>query len=118
AREQRRVGVPVEEIKYVQGDSAQVAMGRGTCGARSAVVGGNALLAATEAIVEKAKPLAAALMETDATDIEFKDGAFRVVGTDKAISISDVAKAAFAPMGPLTGKFGVGLEATGSFSPE
>jgi len=113
-----KLGVPFEAIKYVQGDTAQVAIGRGTYGARSAVVGGNALLAATEAIIEKAKPMAAALMETDATDIEFKDGAFRVVGTDKAISISDVAKAAFAPMGPLTGKFGVGLEATGSFSPE
>jgi len=113
-----QLGVPFETIKYVQGDTAQVSIGRGTYGARSAVVGGNALLAATEAIIEKAKPMAAALMETDATDIEFKDGSFRVVGTDKAISISDVAKAAFAPMGPLTGKFGVGLEATGSFSPE
>jgi carbon-monoxide dehydrogenase large subunit len=113
-----KLGVPFEAIKYVQGDTAQVAIGRGTYGARSAVVGGNALLAATEAIIEKAKPMAAALMETDASDVEFKDGSFRVVGTDKAISISDVAKAAFAPMGPLTGKFGVGLEATGSFSPE
>jgi carbon-monoxide dehydrogenase large subunit len=113
-----QLGVPFEAIKYVQGDTAQVPIGRGTYGARSAVVGGNALLAATEAVIEKAKPMAAALMETDATDIEFKDGSFRVVGTDKAISISDVAKASFAPMGPLTGKFGVGLEATGSFSPE
>ena len=41
-----------------------------------------------------------------------------VVGTDKAITIADVAKAAYAPMGPLTDKFGVGLEASGSFSPQ
>ncbi len=112
------LGVPFESIRYVQGDTAQVAMGRGTYGARSAVVGGNALKAAADAIIEKGKPMAAALMEADATDIEFKDGHYRVVGTDKAVGIVDVAKAFYAPMGPLTGKMGVGLEASGSFSPE
>ena len=109
--------VPLEDIRYVQGDTAQVPIGRGTYGARSAIVGGNALKAASEAIIAKGKVLAAALMETDAADIEFKDGQYRVVGTDKAITIIDVAKAAYAPMGPLTDKFGVGLEASGSFSP-
>src|ERR1700732_4666602 len=112
------LNVPLESIRYVQGDTAQVPIGRGTYGARSAVVGGNALLAASDAIIEKGKPLAAALMEADAADIEFKDGSFRVVGTDKAIAITDVAKAAYAPAGPLTDKFGVGLEATGSYSPQ
>jgi carbon-monoxide dehydrogenase large subunit len=73
-------------------------------------------LMASNALVEKGKALAAAMMEADAADIEFKDGTFRVVGTDKAIPITEVAKASYAPMGPLTDKFGVGLEATGSFS--
>jgi aerobic carbon-monoxide dehydrogenase large subunit len=112
------LGVPLEDIRYVQGDTAQVPMGRGTYGARSAIVGGNALKAASDAIIEKGKQLAATMIEADAADIEFKDGQYRVVGTDKAITITDVAKAAYAPMGPLTGKFGVGLEASGSFSPE
>jgi aerobic carbon-monoxide dehydrogenase large subunit len=112
------VGVPLEDIRYVQGDTAQVPIGRGTYGARSAIVGGNALKAASEAIIAKGKQLAAALMEADAADIEFKEGQYRVVGTDKAITITDVAKAAYAPMGPLTDKFGVGLEASGSFSPD
>jgi carbon-monoxide dehydrogenase large subunit len=111
-----RVGVPFETIRYVQGDTAQVPIGRGTYGARSAIVGGNALMKAADAIIEKGKPMAAAMMEADTADIEFKDGAFRVVGTDKAIAIADVAKAAYAPAGPLTDKFGVGLEATGSYS--
>jgi carbon-monoxide dehydrogenase large subunit len=110
--------VPLEMIRYVQGDTARVAIGRGTYGARSAVVGGNALKAASDALIEKARQMAATLMEADTTDVEFKDGQFRVVGTDKAIGIVDVAKAAYAPMGPLTDKFGVGLEASGSFSPE
>jgi aerobic carbon-monoxide dehydrogenase large subunit len=112
------LGVPLEDINYVQGDTAQVPIGRGTYGARSAMVGGNALKAASEAIIEKGKQLSAAIMEADAVDIEFKDGQYRVVGTDKAITIADVAKAAYAPMGPLTNKFGVGLEASGSFSAE
>ena len=80
-----RLGVPFETIRYVQGDTAQVAIGRGTYAARSATVGGNALMAAADGIIEKGKPLAAAMMEADAADIEFKDGQYRVVGTDKAI---------------------------------
>ncbi len=111
-----RLGVPFESIRYVQGDTAQVPIGRGTYAARSATVGGNALLAGCDAVIAKGKPLAAALMEADVADIEFKDGQYRVVGTDKAITITDVAKAAYAPMGPITEKFGVGLEATGSYS--
>jgi len=109
--------VSLESIRYVQGDTAEVAIGRGTYGARSAVVGGNALKAASDAIIAKGKLLAAALMETDAADIEFKDGQYRVVGTDKAIAIAEVAKASYAPMGPIADKFGVGLDGSGSFSP-
>jgi carbon-monoxide dehydrogenase large subunit len=111
------LGVPFDQIRYVQGDTAQVAFGRGTYGARSAVVGGNALKAAADALIEKGKERAAAMMEADAGDIEFKEGTYRVAGTDKAISIVDVAKACYAPMGPLTNKFGVGLDASGSFDP-
>src|ERR1700674_2193671 len=111
-------GVPFELIRYVQGDTAQVAFGRGTYGARSAMVGGNALKAAADTIIEKGKPMASALMEVAAADIEFKDGEYRVAGTDKAIAITEVAKAFYAPMGPLTQKFGVGLEASGTFGAE
>jgi carbon-monoxide dehydrogenase large subunit len=111
------LNVPIESVRYVQGDTAQVPIGRGTYGARSAIVGGNALKAASDSIIERAKPMAATLMEADPVDVEFKDGQFRVVGTDKAISIIDVAKAAYAPAGPLTDKFGVGLQSTGSYSP-
>src|SRR5213079_2952087 len=94
-----------------------VQFGRGTYGARSAVVGGSALKRAADAIIDKAKPMAAAMMEADAGDIEFGEGAFKVAGTDKAIPLTEVAKASFAPMGPMT-KFGIGLEGTGSHSPE
>ena len=111
------LGVPFESIRYVQGDTAQVAIGRGTYGARSAVVGGNALKAAADNMIEKGKKLAAAMMEADAGDLEFNEGQYRVKGTDKVIALVDVAKASYAPMGPLTGKFGIGLDSSGSFDP-
>jgi carbon-monoxide dehydrogenase large subunit len=111
------LGVPFEKIRYVQGDTAQVQFGRGTYGARSAVVGGSSLKVAADAIIDKAKPMAAAMLEADAGDIEFKEGLFKVAGTDKAIPLTEVAKASFAPMGPMT-KFGIGLEGSGSHSPE
>src|SRR5260370_38493324 len=68
------LGVPLEDIRYVQGDTAQVPIGRGTYGARSAMGGGNALKAASDAIIAKGKQLAAAMMGADTTDIEFKHG--------------------------------------------
>jgi carbon-monoxide dehydrogenase large subunit len=109
------LGVPFEAIQYLQGDTAQVSFGRGTFAARSSMVGGAALRAAADAIIAKAKDMAGVLMEAAAADIEFKEGKFTVAGTDKAMSITDVAKAFFAPAGPVL-KFGLGLEAAGTYS--
>ena len=61
--------------------------------------------------------MAAAMLEADAGDIEFKDGNLTVAGTDKSVLLVEVAKASFAPMGPMT-QFGIGLEGSGSHSPE
>jgi aerobic carbon-monoxide dehydrogenase large subunit len=110
------LGVPFETIRFIQGDTGQVAMGRGTYAARSSLVGGNALKVAADTIIDKAKPVAAALMEAAEGDLEFKDGSFRVAGTDKTIPLTGVAQALYAPMGPITEKFGVGLEAQGTYS--
>ena len=112
-----RLGVPFESIRYVQGDTAQVPIGRGTTTAPAAPP--SAAMPCSRPprpIIEKGKPMAAALMEADAADIEFKDGNTASSAPTSAITITDVAKAAYAPMGPLTEKFGVGLEATGSYS--
>ena len=72
-----------------------------------------ALKRAADQIIDKAKPMAAAMMEADAGDIEFKDGNFKVAGTDKAIPLTEVEKASFVQMGPMK-KFGIGLEGYGS----
>ena len=79
------LGVPFENIRFVQGDTDAVPIGRGSYGSRSMHVGGNALKRAADAIIEKAKPMAAMMLEAAAGDIEFKDGSFRIVGTDRAL---------------------------------
>jgi aerobic carbon-monoxide dehydrogenase large subunit len=111
------LGVPFGNIRFVQGDTNAVPIGRGTYGSRSMQVGGNALKKAADAIIEKAKPMAAHLMEASAGDVEFKDGRFGIVGTDRAMALTDVAKAFYRPA-HLPPQFEVGLEAAGSFSSE
>src|SRR5882762_1731665 len=106
------LGLPFENIRFVQGDTDQVPFGRGTYASRSAMLGGSALRAAANAIIEKAKPLAEHLLEAAGADLEFKDGKFTVVGTDRSVSLVDVAKAFHRPVGPTT-RFGVGLDASG-----
>jgi carbon-monoxide dehydrogenase large subunit len=111
------LGVPFENVRFVQGDTDAVPIGRGSYGSRSMHVGGNALKKAADNIVEKAKPMAAMMMEAAAGDIEFKDGSFRIVGTDRAMKLTDVAKAFYRPA-MLPPQFDVGLEASGTFAAE
>jgi len=111
------LGVAFENVRFVQGDTDAVPIGRGTYGSRSMHVGGNALKRAADAIVEKAKPMAAMMLEAAAGDIEFKDGAFRIVGTDRALPLTAVAQAFYRPV-MLPPQFDVGLEASGTFAAE
>ncbi len=111
------LGVPFENVRFVQGDTDAVPIGRGTYGSRSMHVGGNALKRAADAIIEKAKPMAAMMLEAAVGDIEFKDGAFRIVGTDRALPLTAVAQAFYRPA-MLPPQFDVGLEASGTFAAE
>jgi aerobic carbon-monoxide dehydrogenase large subunit len=111
------LGVPFGNIRFVQGDTDAVPIGRGTYGSRSMHVGGNALKKAADTIIEKAKPMAAMMLEAAAGDIEFKDGSFRIVGTDRAVPLTNVAKAFYRPA-MLPPQFDVGLEASGTFAAE
>jgi carbon-monoxide dehydrogenase large subunit len=111
------LGVPFENIRFVQGDTDAVPIGRGSYGSRSMHVGGNALKKASDNIIEKAKPMAAMMMEAAVGDIEFKDGSFSIVGTDRSMKLTDVAKAFYRPA-MLPPQFDVGLEASGTFAAE
>jgi carbon-monoxide dehydrogenase large subunit len=111
------LGIPFESIRYVQGDTEKVAVGRGTYASRSVMVGGCALKAAADDVIAKGRRMAAFLMEGKAEEIDFADGTYRLQGTNKAMPMQEVAKAFFRPMGiPMS--LGVGLEGNGSYASE
>ncbi len=90
-----RLGLDFASIRVVQGDTDLVAFGHGTFGSRSSGLGGAAIGAASDRIVEKCTAIACHMLEAASGDIEFIDGEFRIAGTDRAIAFKDVARAAF-----------------------
>jgi len=90
-----RLGVPFEDVEVLHGDTQVSARGLDTYGSRSLVVGGEAVLLAADKVVEKAKPIAAHLLEASVDDVHFEKGHFRVKGTDHGISIGEVSLAVF-----------------------
>jgi carbon-monoxide dehydrogenase large subunit len=109
------LGVPFENIRFVQGDTDQVPFGRGTYASRSVMLGGSALKLAADAVIEKARPMAAQMLEAAAGDLSFKDGRFQITGTDRSVALVDVAKAFYRPVG-LPKQFGIGLEGSGTWA--
>ena len=89
-----RLGVPLEHIEIVEGDTAMVPYGTGTFGSRSMAVGGSALAVAADKIIAKGKKIAAYLLEAAEQDLAFQNGAFVVAGTDRRIAFAEVAQAA------------------------
>jgi aerobic carbon-monoxide dehydrogenase large subunit len=87
-----RLGVPFEKISLVQGDSDRLAMGGGSGGSKSIMHTGTAIVEAAAKIIEKGKELAAYALEAAPSDIAFDHGRFVIVGTDRAISIMELAQ--------------------------
>lgn len=92
-----KLGLDFERVRYVQGDTDLVPYGSGTFASRSMMMGGGAIASAADKIIEKGKRIAAHRMEAAVDDIEFADGQFTVAGTDKTLSIVDVARGAYIP---------------------
>src|SRR5215207_5422140 len=86
-----RLGVPFEDVEVLHGDTQTAHKGLDTYGSRSLVVGGEALVLAADKVIENAKPAAAHLLEADIADVEFSAGQYHVKGTDKGVSLSDIA---------------------------
>ncbi|MFL6003248.1 MAG: xanthine dehydrogenase family protein molybdopterin-binding subunit, partial [Nocardioides sp.] len=91
-----RLGVAFEDVEVLHGDTQIAHKGLDTYGSRSLVVGGEALVRAADKVIEKAKPIAAHLLEASADDIEFSHGRFGVRGTDQGMAIGEIATAVFA----------------------
>jgi aerobic carbon-monoxide dehydrogenase large subunit len=90
-----RLGIPIENVSVVHGDTDKVQFGMGTYGSRSGAVGMSALSKALDKIEAKAKKVAGHVLEASEGDIEFKDGKFTVKGTDKSIDFGSIALNAY-----------------------
>jgi carbon-monoxide dehydrogenase large subunit len=92
-----KLGIAPGDVQFIDGDTDRVAFGMGSNGSRSMVTGGTALSLAAAKIIAKGKRLAAHLLEAAEADIAFADAKFSVVGTDRSLTLKQVAMAAFQP---------------------
>ncbi len=92
-----RLGIDPNEVMFIDGDTDRVAFGMGSNGSRSMVTGGSALTMAADRVIEKGKKIAAHLLEAAVEDIGFENAEFSVLGTDRKVTLKQVATTAFQP---------------------
>ncbi len=118
-----RLGVPIENIDIVHGDTDKGPFGMGTYGSRSLAVGGTAIVKACDKIIEKGRKVAAKMLEAKPEDVDFKDGEFIVKNSNKKKTIGEVAFACYLPgtfgdiKSPLPEGVEPGLMETSFFDP-
>src|SRR5689334_3938121 len=112
-----RLGLPVENVDIVHGDTSKVLFGMGTYGSRSIAVGGTAIVKALDKIIAKGKKIAAHLMEAAEADVEWERGTYKVAGTDKKKTFGEVAFAAYVPHNYPHDKLEPGLNENAFYDP-
>jgi len=111
------LGLDPKKVQFIDGDTDRVAFGMGSNGSRSMAAGGSALMLAAKKVVEKGRIIAANMLEADGADLEFSDGTYRVAGTDRKVTLEEVAKTAFLPK-KLPPGVEPGLFETATYAPE
>jgi len=112
-----RLGLPIENVDIVHGDTSKVLFGMGTYGSRSIAVGGTAIVKALDKIIAKGKKIAAHLMEAAEADVEYDRGVYQVKGTDKKKMFGEVAFAAYVPHNYPHDKLEPGLNENAFYDP-
>ena len=112
-----RLGIPIDQVEIVHGDTDKVQFGMGTYGSRSGAVGMSAIDRALDKVIDKAKKVASHLMEADPGDIEFKEGSFTVAGTDKSMAWAEVSLNAYTAHGISTAELEPGLKEGAFYDP-
>ena len=112
-----KLGIPIDDVDIQHGDTGKVLFGMGTYGSRSLAVGGSAIVKAVDKVIAKGKKIAAHLLEAADTDIEFKDGVFKVIGTDKNVPFASVSLAAYVPHNYPLDKLEPGLNENAFYDP-
>ncbi|MDR7269811.1 carbon-monoxide dehydrogenase large subunit [Pelomonas saccharophila] len=112
-----RLGIPLEDIDIQHGDTGKILFGMGTYGSRSLAVGGTAILKAVDKVIAKGRKIAAHLLEAGEGDIEFKNGEYRIAGTDRAIPFAQVSLTAYVPHNYPLDKLEPGLNENAFYDP-
>ncbi len=112
-----RLGIPLEDVDIVHGDTGRVLFGMGTYGSRSLSVGGTAIIKAVDKVIAKGRKIAAHLMEAAEADVEFADGVFRIAGTDKQVPFAQIALTAYVPHNYPHDKLEPGLNEQAFYDP-
>jgi carbon-monoxide dehydrogenase large subunit len=112
-----RLGMTVENVDIVHGDTSKILFGMGTYGSRSIAVGGTAIVKALDKIIDKGKKIAAHLMEASEGDVEYDKGVFKVAGTDKQKAFGEIAFAAYVPHNYPHDKLEPGLNENAFYDP-
>ena len=112
-----KLGIPIQSIEIVHGDTGRSAFGLGTVGSRSLAVGGGAIIKAIDKVIAKGKRIASYILEAAESDIRYENGRFVVAGTDKGISFAEIAFTAHAPLKFPSDEIEPGLEETAFFDP-
>lgn len=92
-----KLGIAMDDVDIIHGDTDQVAFGMGTYGSRSLSVGGSAIIKSIDKILEKGAKIAAHKLEAAEEDLDYAEGKWTVKGTDKSISFGDVSLTAYVP---------------------
>jgi carbon-monoxide dehydrogenase large subunit len=109
-------GVAVEQVKWEGGDTDLLPSGKGNGGSGALCIGGSAVMMAVDKVIEKARRIAAVLLEAAVVDIEISGGRFTIAGTDRSVSLADIGRAAHNPAHIPPGEEG-GLVESGEFTP-
>jgi aerobic carbon-monoxide dehydrogenase large subunit len=112
------LGIPIESVEIVHGDTDKIPFGMGTYGSRSLAVGGSAIVKAMDKVVAKGRKIAAHLLEAAEADVEFKDGKFAVAGTDRSKTLGEVALTAYVPHNFPHEELEPGLDETAFYDPK
>ena len=112
-----KLGIAIDDVDIQHGDTGKVLFGMGTYGSRSIAVGGTAIVKALDKVIAKGKKIAAHLLEASVADIEFANGAFSVVGTDRKKAFAEVSLAAYVPHNYPLDKLEPGLNENAFYDP-
>jgi carbon-monoxide dehydrogenase large subunit len=111
-----RFNIPIEQVRWEGGDTDYLSGGKGNGGSGALCIGGSAVMLAVDKVVDKARKIAAELLEAAVVDVEFSNGRFTIAGTDRSVSLLDIARAAHDPDHIPPGEEG-GLVESGEFTP-